>query len=122
MVREGRFFLSGKFLDSLRRFDVQTRKVGRPPYPNSLIILLALIRAYFKLPYRQTEGMAKDVLSKRGVTIPSYATIDRRVRELTMPMDLDQSNSSFELAIDSTGYKVSNRGDWMRERWKRKRG
>ena len=123
LVREGSFFLSGKVLDSLRKFDVQTRrKVGRPPYPNSLIILLALIRTYFKLPYRQTEGMAKDVLSKLNVTIPSYATIDRRVRELTIPLELDPSSSSFELAIDSTGYKVSNRGDWMREKWKRKRG
>jgi hypothetical protein len=122
LVREGSFFFSGKVLDSLRRFDVRTRKVGRPPYPNSLIILLAVIRTYFKLPYRQTEGLAKEVLSKLGVTTPSYATIDRRVRELTMPMDVDPQASSFELAIDSTGYKVSNRGDWMREKWKRKRG
>jgi len=93
-----------------------------PPYPNSLIIMLALIRSYFKLPYKQTEGMGKLMLEKLGIYIPSYATINRRVRELTIPMDLDPSSSSYELSIDSTGYKVSNRGDWMREKWKRRRG
>jgi hypothetical protein len=39
--------------------------VGRPPYPNSLIILLALIRSYFKLPYRQIKGSARMLLEQR---------------------------------------------------------
>jgi hypothetical protein len=44
LVREVWLFFSRRVLDSLKRFDVGVRGVGRPPYPNSLIILLALIR------------------------------------------------------------------------------
>ncbi len=63
LVWEVSFFFSRRLLDSLRRFDVGGGRVGRPLYPNSLIIFLALIRAYFRLPYRQTEGLAR-MLSK----------------------------------------------------------
>lgn len=122
LVREVSFFFSRRVLDSLRRFDVEGRGVGRPPYPNSLIILLALIRSYFKLPYRQTEGLAETFSKVWSIEVPDYSTLNRRVRRLTIPIDLDASKSVYELAIDSTGYKVSNRGDWVREKWKRRRG
>lgn len=122
LVREVSFLFSRRVLDSLRRFDVEGRRVGRPPYPNSLIILLALIRSYFKLPYRQTEGLAEMLSRVWAIDVPDYSTLNRRVRRLTVPLDLDASSSSYELSIDSTGYKVSNRGDWMREKWNRRRG
>jgi hypothetical protein len=47
-VREAWFFLAKGVFNPLKR-------VGRPPYPNSLIILLALIRSYFKLPSSHWE-------------------------------------------------------------------
>ncbi|MGB9727752.1 MAG: transposase [Nitrososphaeria archaeon] len=122
LVWEVSFFFSRRLLDSLRRFDVGGGRVGRPPYPNSLIIFLALIRAYFRLPYRHTEGLARMLSKVLDITVPDYSTLNRRVRRLTIPVDLNPSNKFYELSIDSTGYKVSNRGDWMRERWKRRRG
>jgi len=122
LVREVSFFFSRRIRDSLRRFDVEGRKVGRPPYPNSLIILLALIRSYFRLPYRQTEGLAEMLSKVWSIAVPDYSTLNRRVRKLTIPVDLDSSKNVYELSVDSTGYKVSNRGDWMREKWKRRRG
>ncbi len=47
--------------------------------------------------------------------------MNRRIRKLTIPVDIDISSNVYELAIDSIGYKVSNR-DWMRERWKKRKG
>ena len=122
LVREVSFFFSRRVLDSLKKFDVEGRRVGRPPYPNRLIIFLALIRSYFRLPYRQTEGLAETFSKVWSIEVPDYSTLNRRVRKLTIPIDLDASKSVYELSIDSTGYKVSNRGDWMREKWKRRRG
>jgi len=122
LVREVSFFFSRRVLESLKRFDVEGRGVGRPPYPNSLIILLALIRSYFRLPYRQTEGLARTLSKVWGIAVPDYSTLNRRVRKLTIPVDLDPSSGVYELSVDSTGYKVSNRGDWVREKWKRRRG
>ncbi len=32
------------------------------------------------------------------------------------------SNEDIVIAVDSTGIKVANRGEWMREKWKTRRG
>ena len=49
--------------------------------------------------------------------------MNRRIRKLTIPVDIDididTSSNIYELAIDSTGYKISNRGDWIRESGRR---
>jgi len=38
----------------------QTRKTGRPPlYSDKLILLLLFIKFALRLPYRQTQGLAK---------------------------------------------------------------
>ncbi len=56
LVSEVSYFFTRNVLDALKAFDVESKgKVGRPPYPNSIIILLALIRVYFKLPYLSTD-------------------------------------------------------------------
>ena len=122
LVNEVTFIFSRKLLDMFKVFDVEGKRIGRPPYPNSLIIFLAIIRAYFNLPYRQTEGIAKLLLPKLGIKVPDHSTIHRRIRKLSIPIDIDTSGKVFELAIDSTGYKVTNRGEWMRHKWKRRRG
>ncbi len=123
LVDEVSYFFTKDLLESFKKFDVESKgKVGRPPYPNSLIILLAIIRAYFKLPYRQTEGLAKMLLGKLEIKVPDYSTIDRRIGKLNIPVDIDRSAKAYELAIDSTGFKVTNRGEWLRQKWAVKRG
>ena len=62
------------------------------------------------------------MLSIWNIDVPDYSTLNRRIRKLTIPVDIDASSRVYELAIDSTGYKVSNRGDWIREKWKRRKG
>jgi len=123
LVDEVTYFFSKELLESFKKLDVESKgKVGRPPYPNSLIILLAVIRAYFKLPYRQTEGMARALLGRLGIKVPDYSTINRRIRKLSIPTDIDRSAGAYELAIDSTGFKITNRGEWMRQKWAVRRG
>ena len=56
-----------------------------------------------------------------SIDVPDHSTLNRRIRKLTIPVDTS-SNNIYELAIDSTGYKVSNRGDWIREKWKKRKG
>ena len=62
-------------------------------------------------------------------SIPNYTTINRRINRLDIKIkDVDNKNKDFEdqyivIAIDSTGIKVTNRGQWMREKWHvRKKG
>ena len=96
-------------------------------YPDSFIKLLGYMRAYFHLPYRQTEGVVREHASNTLPSIPDYSNINRRINRLDIKIDDNANKSSlhddhFVIAIDSTGIKVSNRGEWIRHKWNVKRG
>src|SRR5215216_6621496 len=98
-------------------------------YPDSFIKLLGYVRAYFHLPYRQTEGIVRAHAANTLPSIPDYSRICRRINRLDIKIDDDDQDKSslqhddyFVIAIDSTGIKVTNRGEWIRHKWKVKRG
>ena len=104
-------------------------KVGEPfHYPNTFLLLLGYAKAYFHLPYRQTEGIAQAHAKGKVPSIPNYTTINRRTNSLNITIKEDNKSKEFEdeyivIAIESTGIKVTNRGQWMREKWNvRKKG
>ena len=99
-------------------------KVGEPfHYPNTFLLLLGHAKAYFHLPYRQTEGIAQGHAKGKVPSIPDYTTINRRINRLDIKIkENDNKNEEFEdeyiiIAIDSTGIKVTNRGQWMKDKW-----
>jgi len=50
-------------------------KRGRPyTYPKALIFLLLLLKFSLRLPYRQTEGLARKIFSSLAVAIPNFRT------------------------------------------------
>jgi IS5 family transposase len=88
--------------------------------------LLGYMRAYFHLPYRQTEGVVREHAATTLPSIPDYSRICRRINRLNIKI-IDDDNSSLHddyvvIAIDSTGIKVTNRGEWIRHKWNVKRG
>jgi len=97
-------------------------------YPDSFIKLLGYMRVYFHLPYRQTEGVVREHASNTLPSIPNYSNISRRINRLDIKISLDGADkfnlhdNNFVIAIDSTGIKVTNRGEWIRHKWKVKRG
>ena len=107
-------------------------KIGEPfHYPNTFLLLLGYAKAYFHLPYRQTkEGITQAHAKEKVPSIPNYTTINRRINRLVIQIK-DTTDSSKELedeyiviAIDSTGIKITNRGQWMQDKWhiKNKKG
>lgn len=101
-------------------------KLGRRyAYPWPFIELLMLIHVIFHLSYRQLEGF----LRKLSELIPEikptdYTNIWRRGTRLNLnlPDTISTSDEPVVIAVDSTGIKVTNRGEWMREKWKVHRG
>jgi hypothetical protein len=90
-------------------------------FPDSFIIVIGHIRVYFHLPYRQTEGIIK-ATGKSLPDHPSYSQICRRVNKLDISTkrsgdDDDDDDDDIIIALDSTGIKVTNRGQWMQEKW-----
>ena len=105
----------------------ENKEGKRYRYPNSLILVIGYIRVYFHLPYRQTEGVIK-ATGKNMPDHPSYGQICRRLSRLDMDssssrIDDDDDDDDIVIAIDSTGIKVTNRGQYQRDRWNiRKKG
>ena len=52
--------------------------------------------------------------------VPDFTSIHKRVNKLDIKIDEtmdDHSENGIILAIDSTGIRVANRGEWMRQQW-----
>ncbi len=75
--------------------------------------------------YRQIEGFLR-ALSKYipNIKAPSFSQIRRRAIkiEIPLPKTLKESNEDFVIAVDSSGVKVANRGEWIRHKWKVRKG
>ncbi len=128
LVRRGYIGIDPSMLDEWRReLKRENRgKVGLPyRYPESFVRLIACMRVIFHLPYRQAEGFVM-FLSEHidGLSVPDYSTMARRCNGLEVSLDdsLLRSNNPVSIAVDASGIKVHNGGDWIRRVWKVKRG
>lgn len=126
LVKRGLILLDLDFVASWSR-ELQAMNEGkegaRYRYPESFVKLLAIVHAYV-LPYRQLEGFMRG-LSQHvdGLKAPDYTTIWWRISK--MKVDLASSvelDKDVTIAVDSSGIKVTNRGEWIRKKWKVKRG
>lgn len=88
-------------------------KVGEPyDHPDSFIQLLGYMRAYFHLPDRQTQGVFIATANKKVPGIPDYSIISRRINRLEIKIN-EKLGDDIVIALDSTGIKVANRGEWI---------
>ena len=76
-------------------------------YPDSFVQLLCYVKAYFHLPYRQTEAVVRAHAANKIPSIPNYSTINRRVNRLDIEIN-EHVGNDIVIALDSTGIKVSN--------------
>ena len=127
LVRRGELLFDTDFLATWRSElkKMNEKKEGAPfAYPGSFLNMLAAIHAYL-LPYRQLEGFvklfSKHVRELKG-NVPHFTTIWWRATR--MEIDLDPKvnlNEQITIAVDSTGIKVTNRGEWIKEKWLKER-
>lgn len=101
-------------------------KRGRPfAFPDSLVRFVEELRAALGLPLRQLEGLLTALSRFLPLKPPDYSTIWHRLRrtdiQLKVPR-LKRPRDGWVLSCDSTGIKVSNRGEWLREKWHVHRG
>jgi len=123
LVRRGQVLLD---FDVVDRWDhelsrMNLGKVGEPYcYPDSFIRLLGYMRSYFHLPYRQTQGVVIAHANKVPNT-PHYSTISRRINKLDININ-EKLGNDIVIALDSTGIKLANRGEWMHHKWHVRKG
>jgi hypothetical protein len=128
LVRRGELYFAFEFLDSWAKdiAKMNDGKVGRRyEFPEPFIQHLMMLHIILKASYRSLEGMVRK-LSTYIPAIPpiDYTTIWKRGTKLDLKLSdtIVESDEPVVIAIDSSGIKVTNRGEWMREVWKVHRG
>ena len=128
LVMRGYFYINPAFLFTWNEEikHMNTGKVGEPYlYPNSMIEFLAVLSQ--KYDDRSLEGIMKG-LSEKNNNFPviSYSQINRRVNALNIDFPIKESKNIIigedEVGADASGIKVSNRGEWIRDKWKIRKG
>ena len=101
-------------------------KVGRPfKYSRSMMTCIAITKIMWGNSYRRCRG--KLARCWPGKEIPDFSTIWKRIGKSMPEFEQDHAfrpepGSAVRLAVDSTGIKNSNRGEWIRVKWNVKRG
>lgn len=98
---------------------------GKIHYPDSVIELCLLIKEYYKLGLRQTQGFVQSLIDGMGafLKVPDYTTLSRRAETLKVQFKpLRQSYEDRVIAMDSTGLSVYNRREWNAFKHKKNSG
>lgn len=98
------------------------KKGRRYQYPDSFMKILGYVKVYFGLPYRQTEGLIRAYCGMTIPAVPDYTVIHKRICKMSIKQNPNKSkHNNIVLAIDSTGIKITNRGDWIHHKWQKKK-
>lgn len=88
---------------------------GRPfVYSDAAVECLLTLREVFRLPYRQTEGLARSVIPLMGleIPVPDYSSLAKRAGKLSIDLNVVRRGGPIDLVVDSTGLKVFGEGEW----------
>lgn len=123
LIIRGEFYFDFDFLDNWDSEIEQMNKgkVGHPyEYPNSLFEYLSPLYSF--LDSRKLEGALRR-LSRyiKKLKACDHSTIIERLNKLNTGLDLDKSRT-YNVISDSTGNKLTNRGEYIRHKWKVHRG
>ena len=123
LVVRGEFYINPKFLETWDKetSDLNKKKIGQPyKYPTSMFEFCALFHAR-NFDYRTIEGLLRKLSElKINFDVPVWSQIRRRI--LKLDLKFSQPNHREAMAIDGSGMKPGTRGEWLREKWKVKRG
>lgn len=132
LIKRGEFYLSMDFIEQWNEElrEMNENKRGNPfEFPQSFIEYAAFMKTTFNLTYRGAQGVLS-ALSRYipGLHAAGYTTLWRRTRATAFgitqlnPPDASEVDEGAVVAIDATGMKVARRGDWIRKKWKVKKG
>jgi len=126
------FYLSQEAIDNWYYRDSRSPG-GKKIYSDHVIEMGLMMKEFYGLGYRQTEGFISSILSLSGykdLLPPDYTTISRRCGNLSVKIrnkkrsfrldSLRSKGGSLVVAIDSTGLSLYNYSDWHNLKHKEK--
>jgi len=124
LKKRGEWFFDFSFLENFGKElkQMNNNKVGKPyKYSNSFIEFESKLQPYFD--YRSIQGMC-EALSEKIPNFPvnHYSNACRRINALELNLPKIDFDKPIYVGNDGSGIKVSNRGEWMRQKWQVRRG
>jgi transposase len=88
---------------------------GQRTYSDTAIQTCLMLRAAFKMPLRQAEGLMASVVELLGreLNVPDHSTVSRRAAVLPRIKSHSLPPGPLHVLIDSTGLKVFGAGQWL---------
>lgn len=124
LIKRGKWFFDFSFLEKISEElkEMNKDKVGRPyRYSSSFIEFEAKLQPYFD--YRSIQGICESLSEKiDGFPVNNYSTTCRRINDLDLALPDIDFDKPIYVGNDGSGIKVSNRGEWMRQKWQVRRG
>lgn len=90
------------------------KRGGQVQYSDQAIECLLMLKAVYRLPYRQTIGFARSLLNllDADVRVPDYSLLCKRSKGLAVALPTSQTDEPQHIVLDSTGLKVYGEGEW----------
>ncbi len=100
----------------------RTTRDGQAQYSPLAILTALTLRAVFRLPYRQAEGLLGSIIGLLGLSlrVPDHTPLSRRAATLDVPQPgnagAGAGSEPMDLLVDSTGLKLCGKGEWLLEK------
>jgi transposase len=97
---------------------------GKLLYSDIAIELCLIMKEFYKLAYRQTQGFVDSVFQRMNLdlVIPDYTTISRRASKINVSLRnknlITNSKEAIVVAVDSTGLSIHTQTQWNRMKHK----
>ena len=102
------------------------KKNGRPfTYAESMFAVIAVFGYLTGAACRQCEGAAESMMGRQHA--PDHTTICRRLNRLAIvpdgrTLEVSDGERAIRMAIDGMGLAPAMQGEWIRHKWKSRRG
>jgi hypothetical protein len=126
LIERGRVLIDVSFLKSSNKEikKMNIGKVGAPfQYSDSYVQFLAFLKIGFRIPYRMVQGIVRGLAEYVRILEVHFTHIRRRMIK-TKPSignDNDYDEEPITLVVDASGLTVSKKGDYIEEKWIRKK-
>ncbi len=94
--------------------DSPRKRGGQVQYSGQAVACLLMLKAVYRLPYRQTVGFGQSVIDLLGaeVRVPDYTTLCKRSGDIAFSLPTSNPNEPKHIVMDSTGLKILGEGEW----------
>jgi hypothetical protein len=130
LIERGRILIDIGFLKSWNKEikKINEGKVGAPfEYSDSYIHFLAFLKIGFKIPYRTVQGIVRGLSDYIRIEEIHFTQLRRRILQLKPHIEHMGGGEDVEeeepitLVVDASGLAVSKKGDYIEEKWIRKK-